>query len=220
MLFIFFCLSYLIGTFPSGMLVARSFGVNVTTQGSGNVGATNVARVAGKKAGLITLSFDVLKGILGTSLPALYATFFLLPGDGFSSYMIGAVQSSFDRYDATFLSGLATVLGHCLSLPGLKGGKGVATSLGVLLTINPWLAFGSVGVFVVSFISTKIVSFASLACAVALPIIGFFLLSPVVPGHLVILGFMSTVVALRHRSNIGRLLKGEEPRFSTGKNKS
>lgn len=219
MLFIFFCLSYLIGTFPSGMLVARSFGVNVTTQGSGNVGATNVARVAGKKAGLLTLFFDVLKGILGTSLPALYATLFLLPGDGVSSIVIGGVQASFNRYDATFLSGLATVLGHCLSLPGLKGGKGVATSLGVLLTIDPLIALGSVGVFVLSFVLTKIVSLASLSCAAALPIIGFFLLSPLVPGHLVMLALMSVVVAFRHRSNIARLLRGEEPRFSAGKGK-
>lgn len=219
MLFIFFCVSYLIGTFPSGVLVAKSFGVNVTTQGSGNVGATNVARVAGKKAGLLTLCFDVLKGVLGTSIPAIYATLFLLPGEGVSSITIGNMQSSFDRYDATFLSGLATVLGHCLSLPGLKGGKGVATSLGVLLTIEPWLALGSVGVFVVFFASTKIVSLASLACAVALPMIGFFLLSPVVPGHLVMLALISIVVAFRHRSNIGRLLKGEEPRFSAGKGK-
>ncbi len=220
MLFIFFCLSYLIGTFPSGILVARSFGVNVTTQGSGNIGATNIARVVGKKAGLLTLLLDTLKGALGTSIPAVYATLFALPGDGLTSVMIGAVQSSFDLYDATFLSGLATVLGHCLSLPGLKGGKGVATSLGVLLTIDPLLALGSVGVFVVFFASTKIVSLASLACAVALPIIGLYILSPMVPGHLAMLALISMVVAFRHRSNIGRLLKGEEPRFSAGKGKS
>jgi glycerol-3-phosphate acyltransferase PlsY len=116
-----------------------------------------------------------------------------------------------------FVGGLATVLGHCLSLPGLKGGKGVATSLGVLLTIDPLLALGSVGVFVVFFLSTKIVSLASLACAVMLPIIGFYILSPMVPGHLVMLALISMVVAFRHRSNIGRLLKGEESRFSTGR---
>jgi len=225
MLFVFICLSYLIGTFPSGMIVARSFGGgNVTTQGSGSIGATNIARVLGKKAGLVTLFLDVVKGILGTSIPAIYALLFLLPGEGAGSTLMSPMESpflpaAFDQSDATFLAGLATVLGHCLSLPGLKGGKGVATSLGVLLTINPLLAAGSVGVFVVFFASTKIVSLASLACAVSLPMIGFFLLVPRVSGHLVILALMSVVVAFRHRSNIGRLVKGEEPRFSAGKGK-
>lgn len=224
MLFVFFCLSYLIGAFPSGMLVGRSFGVDVATRGSGNIGATNIARVLGKKAGLLTLFLDVLKGVLGTSVPAIYALLFLFPGEGGFSTLVNPMESpfmptSFNHYDATFLAGLATVLGHCLSLPRLKGGKGVATSLGVLLTINPLLAAGSVGVFVVFFASTKIVSLASLVCAVSLPIIGFFLLIPRVPGHLVVLVLISAVVAFRHRSNIGRLVKGEEPRFSAGKGK-
>jgi len=205
MLFILFCLCYLIGTFPSGILVAKSFGVNVTTQGSGNIGATNIARVLGKKAGLITLVLDMLKGIFGTSVPGIYA-------------MLLAFEPSHKMYmyDATFLAAFATVLGHCLSLPGLKGGKGVATSLGVLLVIDPILALCSVGVFVIVFISTKIVSLASIACAVALPIVGYYILSPLIPAHLAMLSLISAIVAFRHKANIERLLRGEESRFSLG----
>lgn len=185
---------YLIGCFPTGMILARIAGVDITKQGSGNVGATNVARVLGAKAGVVTLVLDLLKGALAVLI----------------------AQALFGLSHLTNLAGLAAVLGHCISLPPrLKGGKGVATSLGVLLALSPELAAWPLGIFLLIFSVSKIVSLSSLVALIATPLIAAFL--DFSTSVLIVLGLIALVVTLRHQANINRLIRGEEPRFSRKK---
>ena len=188
--------AYLIGIFPTGRLIARLHGVDITTQGSGNVGATNVARTLGKKAGIITLLGDVVKGALACAAgAALLSDGTLFP-----------------------LCGLAAVLGHCYSIPGLlKGGKGVATSLGVFLYLSPLLAGCATAAFAGAFFLSRTVSIASLAAAVAVVL---FSLVQLIAGRttaalpLSLLG-IAAIVTLKHAANIRRIVEGTEPKFKS-----
>lgn len=186
---------YLIGAFPTGMIIAKLNGVDITKTGSGNVGATNLARTLGKKAGILTLLGDLGKGVISIVI---------------CHYFLSK------NLDTKALVALITVLGHCFSLPKLRGGKGVATSLGVILAISPKIALGALLVFVVIFAIFKIVSLSSITAAIFLPIL-FFLsnMGDVRSVHYIML--ISFVVILRHYPNIKRLLKGEEKKFSFGK---
>lgn len=181
---------YLLGAFPTGRLVARAYGIDITSQGSGNVGATNVARVVGKRAGLITLGGDVVKGALGIVL----------------------AQYLFGHGWLTASAGIALVSGHCFSLPPwLKGGKGVATALGVLFGLYPLSAVVAIFVFLGIFTISKIVSLASIAAALAVPIVSMLVNAP---DYISIAqAVIAALVVYRHRENITRLIEGREPRF-------
>lgn len=185
-----FILSYLIGAIPVGRLVARSRGVNIEKIGSGNVGATNVARSLGKKAGLITLIGDIAKGAVATWI----------------GYRI------FQHPTEGALTGMLAVFGHCLGIPTLsKGGKGVATSIGVITMISPLIGAIALGVFTAFFLVFRIVSVASISAALSLPIVTLAL-----PGAEPFRWPLSTIallVIIRHRQNIRRILQGEEPSF-------
>lgn len=179
---------YLIGSFPTGKLVARSKGVTIEEHGSGNVGATNVARVLGKKAGVITLVGDISKGLLGVAFASLL----------FEPHLVS-------------YAALALVLGHCFSLPGMKGGKGVATALGVLLGLRFWLGLFAALSFAATFKTTRYVSVSSVTAALLIPVLA---LLTELPDHLVFsLAAISLVIVLRHRPNIKRLIEGREPKF-------
>lgn len=181
---------YLLGAFPTGVLVSKLYGIDITGQGSGNVGATNVARVVGKRAGIFTLLGDVAKGALGASIS--YVVF----GDSWPAAAAAA----------------AVVLGHCFSLPPyLKGGKGVATAIGVIATVSPVLALIAVAVFVVTFLASKIVSLSSLLAAVVVPVAA--ILMNFGDAATIALGVISAVVVFRHRENIQRLIEGREEKF-------
>ena len=183
-------ISYLCGTTPSGYLIAKAYGVDVRKQGSGSVGATNLARTVGKKAGLLTLLLDVLKGFL----PLLVFSYL-----GFS-------------YKNLCLFGFLIVAGHCLSIPGvLKGGKGVATTAGVTLFLHPLTLVTGLAGFALSFYTTKIVSFSSLIAGLTL-ILSSFLYGSDRSLSLMLMGIV-LLVFYRHRENIVRLLKNEEARF-------
>lgn len=181
---------YLLGTFPSGILIARARGVDITAHGSGNVGATNIARVLGKRAGAFTLALDVTKGALAV--------------------LIG--QIVFDAGNLIAACGAAAVLGHCLSIPPyLKGGKGVATALGVLLVLTPRCAAFAVIIFAIMLTATQIVSLASITVALATPIFALlFLADSAVSFALIVIGL---VITARHHQNIKRLIEGREPRY-------
>ena len=187
-------LSYLVGGIPVGVLLARSQGVDLRQQGSGNIGATNVLRVLGVKFGLLAFACDVLKG----ALPVLAA---------------GALGSA----DWTRCGcGVAAVIGHCYS-PYLRlaGGKAVATGLGVLLAFN-WVAgLIAFGLWALLTALTRYVSLASmLAYVAALALVA--LLGdgvPVVPT----VGFLIVLSIYRHSDNIGRLLAGTESKIGTRK---
>jgi glycerol-3-phosphate acyltransferase PlsY len=182
---------YLLGAFPTGYLVARLHGVDITAVGSGNVGATNISRTLGKKAGIITLIVDVCKGALAVWIAYLLSD-------------IGWFQSA---------CGVAAVCGHCFSVPRyLKGGKGVATALGVLLAFTPSSAVVAIVVFAALFATRKIVSLASVGAALAVPAASLIVNAPdyVVIGQVC----MASVLIYRHKENIQRLIEGREPRFT------
>ena len=185
---------YLLGAFPTGYLLAKLRGVDITAHGSGNVGASNVARVLGKKAGLITLLVDVLKGLLGVTLVE-----FMAP----ASWYVGGAA-------------VAVVAGHCFSVPPfLRGGKGVATALGAIVGLSPLAALVAVGVFSAVFAASRIVSLASISAALAAPLIGFVVLEA--SGLQIALTIIALIVTYRHRENLKRLSEGREPKFSPAK---
>lgn len=192
LLSIFACIPfYALGAFPTGVLVARMYGVDITSTGSGNVGATNVARVIGKKAGVMTLVGDICKGLFGVLI----------------------ARAIFASEELQIMSGVALVCGHCFSFPPyLKGGKGVATAIGVLFAIKPLIALCAIGVFSLVLFARRIVSLASILAAMMTPLVAILCdaSSTVVIG----LAAITTVVVARHAQNITRLVEGREPQFS------
>lgn len=196
---IFILLSFLLGSIPFGVFVARFYGVSdIKSEGSGNIGATNVARVAGFwPAGFLTLFFDILKGIV--LLLPLQQKWIPLEGFDPSAELLWAV-------------GLAAVLGHCFT-PWLKfrGGKGVATSYGVLIVLAPWSGLVGALAFLLAFLSTKIGSVGSLTGLVlagALHLV-FYPLGP----YVALLAAMILLIIYRHESNLDALLEKRENSF-------
>lgn len=182
--------SYLLGSIPSGLFLARRAGVDIRAAGSGNIGATNVTRTAGWRLGVATLGADVGKGVV----PMLVSGW---AGLGTASACLVA---------------LATVAGHLFPcFGGFRGGKGVATSLGVLLVLAPDVALAAVAVFAVLVSMTRIVSLGSIAAALCLPVAfstrGY---PPVAIGTGIVL---AAAIAWRHSDNIARLCAGTEPRI-------
>lgn len=182
---------YLIGAIPTGFLLAKNKGIDITQRGSGNPGATNVARVLGKKSGLLVLGLDIFKGLFAVILATMV----------------------FDPSNMVALAGFFAVLGHCFSIPPLfRGGKGVATALGVLLTLSPGCTFIGILTFATVFYSSRIVSLASLSAALAIPVFAIFLVKD--QAVLWAIGAIAALVIFRHKTNLERLIRGEEPRFS------
>jgi len=178
---------YLMGAFPTGHLVARARGVAIEEHGSGNVGATNVLRTLGKKAGAITFVGDFLKGLAASVLGT------VIGGEIFGVY-----------------TGAAAVCGHCFSIPGrLKGGKGVATAFGVFAHASPLAAGVAFGCFVVTLRLGRMVSLASIIAALTAPLVAIVI--GVDDNLLPPLGAIGLLVVWRHRSNIQRIIEGREP---------
>ena len=184
-------LSYLLGSIPAGFLVGSSAGVDVRSAGSGNIGATNVARTLGWKKGLVTLFADVAKGYL----PVMAAHLLEL----------GEVAAA--------AAGLAAFAGHLYPVfLRFKGGKGVATAAGVYLAAMPLGILVVLGVFMVVMLVGRRVSLASMLAAVLAPAVAWALSYPEeVAWMSLVIGIL---VVLRHRDNIRRLMAGEEPRFN------
>lgn len=191
-------LAYLVGAVPVGFLVARLFGVaDIRRWGSGNIGATNVLRVAGRAAAAVTLAADVLKGYLAT-----------LAGVAAAAPEPAAVPA------LTAGCALAAVVGNCWPVfLRFRGGKGVATGLGALLRLAPLATLPAAAVWVAVTAMFRYVSLGSLTAAACVPV-GALLLGE--PG--VVVGGTAAVallVVLRHHANIARLLAGREPRLGT-----
>ncbi len=179
---------YLVGSVPCGLLVARAMGgADLRKAGSGNTGATNALRVLGKKAGVLTLVGDVLKGVA----PVMWAGRFGIP----EIFVL--------------LVGLATILGHLYS-PFLKfkGGKGVATSFGVFLTLAPAVALVAFAIWGVGVALGKYASVGALAAFGSLPFLAFFMGKTFL--FTLFATAVSTLVCLRHRENVHRLIHGTE----------
>ncbi len=185
--------AYILGSIPFGLVMGRLKGIDPRQHGSGNIGATNVARTVGKTYGLLTLLLDISKGLLPVA-----AASWLYPGQ---SFLIA-------------LTGLAAMLGHCFSIfLGLKGGKGVATALGVALGVCPASFLVCVAVFFAVFKIWRYVSVGSLsAMAVMAPAIHFLCPDTFFESMAWTICF---VVWLKHSDNLRRLARGEEKRFSS-----
>jgi glycerol-3-phosphate acyltransferase PlsY len=197
--------AYLLGSIPTGYLLMRFLRKqDIRTLGSGNIGATNVLRSGAKGLGAATFLFDVLKGAMAVVLGARLATV------GFPPIPI---------HNAEALAALCAVLGHMFPIwLSLKGGKGVATAFGVFLVLVPYAALGALAVFIVVFAISRYVSLASIASAVAFPLLAY-LAAPWVRNYLIlsIIGIVSGLVLVKHQQNIQRLMAGTEYRFSSKK---
>ena len=186
---------YLIGSLSSAIILCKLAGLpDPRTEGSGNPGATNVMRIGGKKLAALTLLGDLLKGLI----PVLLAKIL-----GQSAIVISLVA-------------VAAFLGHLYPLFfGFKGGKGVATAFGAVLGLNPFVALCAFGVWLLIFFISKISSLSSLTAAISVPFFLFFFNAPTAIVGAVI--FMDLFLIYRHKSNIERLLRGEEGKLKAKK---
>ena len=193
MLFIFaLIIIYLIAAIPTGVVLSRLMGSeDIRQKGSGNIGATNVYRVAGKLAGVLTLVGDTLKGFL----PLLAYKTWLAP----TPAQLGIASA-------------VAIIGHCYPIYlKFKGGKGVATALGIFLVLSPQAVLGALVVFVLAVATTRFISLGSVLAAMSAPL-SILLLNHPQPIFLATL-FIAILVIWRHRSNIRHLLDGTENRF-------
>ena len=188
--------AYLIGSIPFGLLLSRRSGIDIRQHGSGNIGATNVSRLVGKKIGLLTLFLDAAKGFL-----PMLAAGLLLGGDDSSRDLI------------TALCGAAAVTGHMFPVfLRFKGGKGVATALGIFLYLAPKALLISVAVFLAIAVPSGFVSLGSLLGSAAMPPSLYFFNEP--EWKFWLAAFVALMIWIKHQQNIRRLLNGTEKRFS------
>jgi len=198
-------LGYLIGSFPTSFLLAKTTkGIDIRQVGSGNAGATNVLRSVGKLPALITLIVDVAKGVFVVTFIANY----------FYTYL---PDVDYDFYRS--FMGLVAVCGHIWPIwLGFKGGKGVATTLGVALGLAPIVLLPSAFIWLVIFFTTHYVSLASIMSMIAFPMIAIAFGQPL---YLILVSAVICSVSIfKHRENITRLLKGQENKTFLSKSKS
>ncbi len=188
-------IGYLLGSFNSSLIVGKFYGVDIRCHGSGNAGMTNTMRTLGKKAALFVVLGDVTKGIL-----AYLAGYWICGGNS---------QGTFGG----MLAGMAAILGHIWPvLFGFKGGKGVLTTFAVVLMIDWPIALGMLGVFAVVVILTRYVSLGSVIAAFLFPITAIAFGRDI--ETIVVFGIIAALLIIKHHTNIKRLLKGTESKFS------
>ncbi len=195
--------AYLLGSIPFGLLLGKLFGAaDVRTEGSGNIGATNVARVAGPLAGILTLLLDAAKGALAVVLAARLS-------DQSSTWMM--------------IAGLCALVGHCYPIwLGFRGGKGVAIAAGVFLVLSPLAFLAAAILFFLVVLYWRFVSLGSISAAAAMPLLIYFFWAPHhAPPYAVTFGSLAAalLIVYKHDANIQRLVQGDEPKFSLSKKK-
>jgi glycerol-3-phosphate acyltransferase PlsY len=201
-------LSFLIGSIPTGLLIARGKGIDLRKVGSGNVGATNVLRAAGKKAALLTLIGDIAKG----AVPLLIYKVLCMGGHRIVDTGPLPMPISDRHTAAEGLLGLASIAGHDFSflLKG-RGGKGVATSLGVLIVLSPYIALFSAMIWL---ITAKLTRYSSLSALVAfglLPLSFYFI--DYSKEKIFTACVITLLIFIKHRANIKRLINGTESKI-------
>ncbi|MGY6560641.1 MAG: glycerol-3-phosphate 1-O-acyltransferase PlsY [Luteibaculaceae bacterium] len=199
-LILIFLLAYFLGSIPTAVWVGKRFyKLDIRNFGSGNAGATNTFRILGKKAGIFVLFFDALKGYLAAyTLPILFEVNDFNNAPGIIPILLGCTA----------------IIGHIFPVfARFRGGKGIATLLGVVIGLHWESALFCVGVFLISFLTTRIVSVSSMLAAIFFPVCIFF----IYPQDLWPIEYFSiifgVVVLVTHRSNIKRLLGGEEQKI-------
>lgn len=181
-------IAYLMGNISPAILIGKAHGIDIRKEGSGNAGTTNVLRVLGKKAALATLLIDILKGTVAVILAGL---------------LLGK--------PAAMVAVLAVFCGHVWPVFfGFKGGKGVATAFGALCGLHPALGFSCLGVVLIVVLLTRRMSAGSLVGALSFPLICWWL----EPDFIWIGSVMAIIILIKHKDNIVRLMKGEEPKMS------
>lgn len=188
--------AYLLGSIPTAVWIGKYFyNIDVREYGSGNAGATNVFRVLGKKAGIPVLLIDVLKGFVAVSLA------------NSSDYTVGSNQF----INLQLVLGIASLVGHIFPIfASFRGGKGIATLLGIILAILPFAAFISIGIFIVVLLVSSYVSLGSMTAAVAFPIIVILGFKTTTPSLIIFSILIAIMVLITHQKNIERLLRREE----------
>lgn len=195
--------AYLLGSIPFGLILGKMFGAaDVRKEGSGNIGATNVARVAGPLAGVLTLVLDAAKGVATVLLAGRYSN---------------------DSATWMMIAGLAALVGHCFPVwLKFKGGKGVATAAGMYLALCPPAFFGGLILFILVVVFWRYVSLGSIAAAAAMPLLLYFLWAPHhAPPPIISFGALAVAILIvyNHDANLQRLVEGAEPKFSLSKKK-
>jgi acyl phosphate:glycerol-3-phosphate acyltransferase len=193
-------LAYLIGSIPTAVWVSKSiFGIDIRDYGSGNAGATNTFRVLGSKWGSIVMIADVTKGVIATSL------YILIP-----IYL----NNELARTNFMILLGLAAVLGHVFPIwANFRGGKGVATLLGMTLAIQPVVAIICLAIFLISLLSTRFVSLSSILASIAFMVLILYVFNEKEILYRYFAMIVAIMVVVTHHKNISRLYKGTETKL-------
>ncbi len=199
-------LGYFLGSIPTAVWVGKSwYGIDVRNHGSKNAGATNTFRVLGQKAGIVVLSIDVLKGLIASILPLIF-----MP-DRLGTDMLVNVQ---------LITSLACVLGHVFPIfANFDGGKGVATSLGIIIGLHPPAAIIALGIFLAVYLISSFVSLGAICAAISFPLLLHFRFH-IDSRNLIIFSIvLSVAVIFAHRKNIVRLLNKSESKMPLFKKK-
>lgn len=193
---------YLLGSIPTAVWIGKYFyQIDVRVHGSKNAGATNTFRVLGKKPGIIVLIIDVVKGIIASMFPIVFDNLFEI------SYAF--------LISLRLLSSIFSMIGHILPIfAQFRGGKGVATSLGVLIGLQPFAALLCFLAFLLIFIISKYVSLGAIISAIIYPFIVYLVDPRVLFYEMIFTVILSSAVVFTHRKNISRLLKGEENKMN------
>ena len=196
-------IAYAIGSISFSVILSKKMaGFDVREKGSGNAGSTNVLRTVGKKAAILTLICDILKGVVSILI----------------AILIGNIVGDIDKALLVQIASIAVVIGHTFPIFfGFKGGKGVATSLGVLLMVNWQIGLICLVFALVIMALTRMVSAGSVCAAILFPVLTLFIGKEyfIVPGNYLIFSIiMALIVAFNHRTNISRLLNGTENKLS------
>jgi len=201
------CLSYCLGSIPTAVWISRSVhGIDIRDYGSGNAGATNTFRVLGSRWGSIVMLVDVLKGFLATSL------YIFLP-----IYLLDELQ----RTNFMIALGLAAVIGHIFPIwAGFRGGKGVATLLGMAIAIQPIVAVCCLAVFFLALLLTRFVSLSSILAGICFMVCILFIFNEKEPLYRIFAVLVALMVVITHQKNIGRLLRGTESKIPLTRRKN
>lgn len=205
-------LAYLIGSIASAVWIGKIFfNVDVREFGSGNSGATNAFRILGKPAGITVLLMDSSKGWLSVQMA------YVLQYFDFTHYIPGTAA----YVDLQLALGIAALIGHIFPIyVGFRGGKGIATLLGIILAIHPYAALYSLGIFLVVFLVTRYVSLSSMIASLSFPIVVIWVFEATIPSLVIFSLLIAILVLITHQKNIERLLSREESRATLFKKKN
>jgi glycerol-3-phosphate acyltransferase PlsY len=200
-------LSYCIGSIPTAVWISKAVhGIDIRDYGSGNAGATNTFRVLGSRLGSIVMLVDVVKGFIGTSL------YILLP-----IYLVDELQ----RTNFMIALGLAAVIGHIFPIwAGFRGGKGVATLLGMAIAIQPLVAACCLAVFLLVLLLTRFVSLSSILAGICFMVCILFIFNEREALYRIFAVMVALMVVITHQKNIGRLIKGTESKIALQRRKN